>query len=355
MFKYNQITQLISELLYKHDCVIVPNLGGFVAQHYASHFSSGSSLLLPPTKQILFNKNLKHNDGLLVSAYADKFLVDYNDAVAQLEDYKAYIVSLLEVKKRFELAQLGLLYIDSDLEMRFEAKVDVNFLIDSFGFEPVIANEVEQISEPRILKTSFEDRQAVSLPIQSKKYNVKKMALLAIGIPLTMVLLVFAANSKPLQPIVQSSLNPFHTVEKTYVPNQTFNTPSFYLDKIEVEPLISDSNGNANFRLSEDGQVLVAKIDKVEVVTNSVTLAESNSSIQIDAMYQVVVGCFGVKENAERLINELHDKQIMAAISGINSNGLYVVSCGGFSEKSNANQLVSSLKNEFPNAGVMTK
>jgi hypothetical protein len=355
MFKYNQITQLISELLYKHDCVIVPNLGGFVAQHYASHFSSGSSLLLPPTKQILFNKNLKHNDGLLVSAYADKFLLDYNDAVSQIEDYKAYVVSLLEVKKRFELAQLGLLYIDSDLEMRFEAKVDVNFLIDSFGFEAVIANEVEQISEPRILKTTFEDRKAIPLQNPSKKHSIKKVALLAIGIPLTMVLLVFGANSKPLQPIVQSSLNPFHSVEKTYVPNSISNPQSFYLDKIEVTPLVSDNNGNANFRLSEEGPVLVAKIDKVEVVNSTVNLAESNSSIQIDATYQVVVGCFGVKENAERLINELHDKQIMAAISGINSNGLYVVSCGGFNEKLSANQLVSSLKKEFPNAWVMTK
>jgi hypothetical protein len=355
MFKYNQITQLISELLYKHDCVIVPNLGGFVAQHYASHFSSGSSLLLPPTKQILFNKNLKHNDGLLVSAYADKFLLDYNDAVSQIEDYKAYVVSLLEVKKRFELAQLGLLYIDSDLEMRFEAKVDVNFLIDSFGFEAVIANEVEQISEPRILKTTFEDRKAIPFQNPSKKHSIKKVALLAIGIPLTMALLVFGANSKPLQPIVQSSLNPFHSVEKTYVPNSISNPQSFYLDKIEVTPLVSDNNGNANFRLSEEGPVLVAKIDKVEVVNSTVNLAESNSSIQIDATYQVVVGCFGVKENAERLINELHDKQIMAAISGINSNGLYVVSCGGFNEKLSANQLVSSLKKEFPNAWVMTK
>ena len=355
MFKYNQITQLISELLYKHDCVIVPNLGGFVAQQYASHFSSGSSLLLPPTKQILFNKNLKHNDGLLVSAYADKFLVDYNDAISQIEDYKSYIVSLLEVKKRFELAQLGLLYIDSDQEIRFEAKVDVNFLIDSFGFEAVIANEVEQISEPRILKTTFEDSKAIPLQNPSKKHSIKKVAILAIGIPLTIVLLIFAANSKPLQPIVQSSLNPFHKIEKTYVPNSTSNSQSFYLDKIEVAPLVCDNNGNANFRLSEDGQVLVAKIDKVEVVTNTVTLAESNSSIQIDATYQVVVGCFGVKANAERLINELQHKQIVAAISGVNSNGLYVVSCGGFNEKSNANQLVSSLKNEFPNAWVMTK
>jgi hypothetical protein len=355
MFKYNQITQLISELLYKHDCVIVPSFGGFVAQHYASHFSSGSSLLLPPTKQILFNKNLKHNDGLLVSAYADKFLLDYKDAVIQIEDYKSYIVSLLEVKKRFELAQLGLLYIDSDQEIRFEAKVDVNFLIDSFGFEAVIANEVEQLVETRILKTTFEDRKAVSTPSTSKKHTIKKVALLAIGIPLTMILLVFASNSKPLQPIVQSSLNPFHKVEKTYLRNLASNTSSFYLDKIEVEPLVYDNNGYANFRLSEEGAVLITKIDKVEVVHTSIPNSASSRLIQIDAAYQVVVGCFGVKANAERLISELQSKQILAAISGVNSNGLYVVSCGGFNEKGKAKQLVDSLKNELPNAWVMAK
>jgi len=355
MLNYNQITLLISELLYKHDCVIVPNLGGFVAQQYASHFSAGSSLLLPPSKQILFNKNLKHNDGLLVSAYADKYEIDYNKAVLQIEDYKGYIVSLLEVKKRFELTHLGLLYIDSDQEMRFEAKVDVNFLIDSFGFEAVIANEIENDVEPRILRTTFEDRKAISLPKTAKKHSVKKVAMLAIGIPLTMVLLIFAANSKPLQPIVQSSLNPFHTVEKMYVPNPTFKSQSFYLDKIGVEPLISDANGHANYRLSEDGEVLVAKIDKVDVVNNNTSHKVSDRSIQIDATYQVVVGCFGVKANAERLINELENKQISAAISGVNANGLYVVSCGGFKEKAEANQLVSSIKNEFPNAWVMAK
>ena len=110
MLQYNQITDLIAELLFKHDCVIVPNLGGFVAQLYSSHFSKGSSSLLPPTKQILFNKNLKQNDGLLISAFAERFDVQYDIAIVQIENYKEYIVSLLFAKKRFELLNLGLLY-----------------------------------------------------------------------------------------------------------------------------------------------------------------------------------------------------------------------------------------------------
>ncbi|MBK8367638.1 MAG: hypothetical protein IPL10_09520 [Bacteroidetes bacterium] len=56
MLHYTQITHLIAELLFKHDCVIVPNFGGFVARNYNSNFSKGSNVLYPQSKHILFNK-----------------------------------------------------------------------------------------------------------------------------------------------------------------------------------------------------------------------------------------------------------------------------------------------------------
>jgi hypothetical protein len=42
------------------------------------------------------------------------------------------------------------------------------------------------------------------------------MATLAIGVPVTLAFLLFAAYSKPMKPILQSSFNPFYTPEKTY-------------------------------------------------------------------------------------------------------------------------------------------
>ena len=53
-----EINHIIKELLQLHDCVIFPNLGGFVAQYSPANFDEKKSVFSPPHKQILFNKNL---------------------------------------------------------------------------------------------------------------------------------------------------------------------------------------------------------------------------------------------------------------------------------------------------------
>jgi len=158
MLHFNQITHLIAELLFKHDCVILPEFGGFVTRNFSSNFSKGNTILYPQSKHVIFNKNLVHNDGLLISALMQKNNTLIEDAAKQIEDYKNYIQSLLSVKKRFELINIGLFYIDTEGFLRFEAKTDVNFLLDSFGFEPVIANEINIEPIKQIVVKQFDDR-----------------------------------------------------------------------------------------------------------------------------------------------------------------------------------------------------
>ncbi len=359
MLHYNQITDLIAELLFKHDCVIVPNFGGFVAGNYSSSFSKGSNVLYPQSKQVLFNKNLTHNDGLLISALMQKNNMSVMESAKQIEDYKDYIQSLLSVKKRFELTNVGLLYIDTENTLRFEAKTDVNFLLESFGFEPVIANELAiEVEKPAVVK-SFEDRKIVVEAIQPKKRLYAKIATLAVGLPVTLAFLLFAAYSKPMKPILQSSFNPFYTPEKTYTPNTSKSSKAVIINTVEKSSLLVDANGYATFKLSENGNILVASVDSIAktdktTVVKPVYIASSNND-SYDGKYQVVVGCFGVEENANKLVKELHSKNISAGISGVNSKGLHVVSCGGFDTKEAATNLLSSVRADLPNAWVMSK
>ncbi|MBI3518918.1 MAG: SPOR domain-containing protein [Bacteroidetes bacterium] len=359
MLHYNQITDLIAELLFKHDCVIVPNFGGFVARNYSSNFSKGSNVLYPQTKQVLFNKNLTHNDGLLISALMQKNNMTIAEATKQTEDYKDYIQSLLSAKKRFELHNVGLLYIDTENTLRFEAKTDVNFLLESFGFEPVIANELAvEIEKPAVVKP-FEDRRVVAEAVLPKKRSYAKIATLAVGLPVTLAFLLFAAYSKPMKPLLQSSFNPFYTPEKTYTPNKSNNNKAVIINDVQKASLLVDANGYATFKLSENGNVLVASVDSI-AKTDKTTVVKpvythSNDHTTYDGKYQVVVGCFGVEENANKLIKELHSKHISAGISGVNSKGLHVVSCGGFNTKEDAANLLTSVRVQFPNAWVMSK
>ncbi len=359
MLHYNQITDLIAELLFKHDCVIVPNFGGFVARNYSSGFNKGNNLLYPQTKQVLFNKNLVHNDGLLISALMQKNNIQVADATKRVEDYKDYIQSLLSIKKRFELTNVGLLYIDSENSLRFEAKTDVNFLLESFGFEPVIANELVIEVEKPIAVKAFEDRKVTIETIQPKKRSYAKIATLAVGLPVTLAFLLFAAYSKPMKPLLQSSFNPFYTPEKTYIPTKVKNNKAFIIEDIKKTPLLVDANGYAAFKLSDNGNVLVASVDSIAKTDKTTVVkpvyAVSSHKMTFDGKFQVVVGCFGVEENAIKLIKELQSKHINAGISGVNSKGLHVVSCGGFNTKEDATNLLSSVRENFPNAWVMSK
>lgn len=359
MLQYTQITNLIAELLYKHDCVIVPNFGGFVARNYNSSFSKGNNLLYPQAKHVLFNKNLIHNDGLLVTALMEKVNLPYSDAEKQITDYKDYIQSLLSVKKRFELNNIGLLYVDAENSLRFEAKTDVNFLLESFGFEPVIANELVIEPEKPIFEKQFEDRKSVVVPAKRKR-SYAKIATLAVGIPLALSMLLLAALSKPMQPILHSSLNPFYSPEKTYTPTKETSHKAYFIKKAESAVLLADVNGFAPFTMTENGNVLIAnlndsvsRIDKTSVCKPIHTL--NNNGINVTGKFQVVLGCFGVIENAYKLISELQAKQISAGISGTNAKGLHVVSCGGFNSKEEASTVLATVKSSYPNAWIMMK
>ena len=56
------VPSYISDLLFLHDCVILPEFGGFVGNITAAQLNKSTGELTPPSKQILFNNNLTNNE-----------------------------------------------------------------------------------------------------------------------------------------------------------------------------------------------------------------------------------------------------------------------------------------------------
>ena len=52
------VSKHIYDLLFDHDCVIIPNFGGFVANYASSKYDPSTNTITPPKKHLLFNKNL---------------------------------------------------------------------------------------------------------------------------------------------------------------------------------------------------------------------------------------------------------------------------------------------------------
>lgn len=104
------LAQHIEVLLLDNDCVIVPNLGGFVAHYAPAAKSEGRGLFLPPTRRIGFNPQLKINDGLLAQSYMTAYDTDFAHANKMMEREIAQLRKQLHEDGKAELPNIGELH-----------------------------------------------------------------------------------------------------------------------------------------------------------------------------------------------------------------------------------------------------
>lgn len=133
------VSGYIALLLHRFDCVVIPGMGGFVANYSPAVLDRTRGVIYPPSKGIIFNKNLVKNDGLLVSEIAGQLEVPYHDALGRLTGFVEQCRYTLQTGGRVEINGLGYLYFDAEKNIQYLAHQTVNFLNDSFGLAPVMA------------------------------------------------------------------------------------------------------------------------------------------------------------------------------------------------------------------------
>lgn len=127
----------ISNLLFLHDCVIIPDFGGFICNYKSAYIDETSGTICPPSKDILFNRNLTHNDGLLANWIVCKENISYDKAVKQIELFCEDLKIRLNQRQRIAFGDIGVFYTDRRFNIIFESGEN-NFLSDTYGM-----NEIE--------------------------------------------------------------------------------------------------------------------------------------------------------------------------------------------------------------------
>lgn len=346
-----KIEQYIAELLYKHECVIVPQFGGFVARHLPASISNDGALISPPAKSILFNKNLQNNDGLLVNFIMEAQGLSYNEANEQVIKFAHNCSSSLQSKQRLEINGVGVLFLNAEHSIQFEPQADVNYLIESFGLFSVNAEEIVSQKAEKIIELS--DRKVVvEKENNSKKYL--RIAAISLAAPVLALGIFFSLSNKQMKNTVTSAFG-ISTESASYEKSNYKKSVYSYTAK-PVPNVIVDANGYAGIALSEDNYVFVNVSDTVaadKTVVKKVLhhVVKNNNST---GKYKIVVGCFSVEENAQRLVNTLHDRNINASITGKNKNGLHVVSAGSTNNVDEARMLLQTIRQNYPSAWMMT-
>lgn len=127
----------VSELLYDHNCVIVPGFGGFVANFKATERNEDSGMVKPARKLVAFNQNLTENDGLLTQYVAKKLGIPYPEAEAKVAEMVLFIRTRLDQYRNFEFRNVGTIYLNKEEKLVFVPYENHNFYAKSYGLPEI--------------------------------------------------------------------------------------------------------------------------------------------------------------------------------------------------------------------------
>jgi len=359
-----QLDQYIADLLKDHDCVIVPDFGGFVANYASAKINATNNRFDPPFRKLSYNKYLVHNDGLLASYVSQKQEMEYEAALKNVREYAIYLKDELKEKKQVSIEKVGVLYQQANGTFRFEQVKNPAFFVDGFGLESFFAKSVAPKPLPEeevVIEDAKTATKVLPLPnlepqpemeevdtTHKRQRKIWPMVAAAAVLPIVGYT-IWVSMSTPLftnsSQFQYSDLNPFtEKIFKTYVVR---DHDVVFGDVSEPTKPVLDT------KAAFDTAYIDTAVDKTLVVKlhepKEVEVA-SNAALP----YHIVGGCFGEESNAQALVSKFKKRGTNASL--IDQKGdLWRVSIQSFATKKEAVVALASFRDEIPGAWVLHK
>ena len=323
------INKHISDLLCEHNCVIIPDFGGFVANYESAFIDSRTNHMFAPKKSIVFNRSLKNNDGLLINEIAVGEGLTFKQAKKELDKYVLNLNESLSLHKKVFIDEVGTLLLTSDDKVLFVQSNSRNHLLDSYGFTTIQYPAIQRTSIQERFEEKIKHIDKAHLP-SNKKPWLKAAAVL---IPLLMLSSLGISNKDKIFS-AYANLSPFGSSSSTVV--EAVETATTHLSSFDVE---SPTNNIEEAVLS----FYEAKNNMTNIVVNEVT------------KHFIIAGAFSSKRNAKKMISKLHKSNFTSSkIIGKSKSGLYRVSYDGFVNSSDAIMALREIKKTNPSAWLLS-
>ncbi len=272
------VTAFIRELLFGHDCVIVPGFGGFIGNYTPARIDKSTGTFYPPLKQISFNRNLNNNDGLLIGKISSSSGLNYGDARNIVEEFVSGVRRKLEKGEKVVFDNVGSFINNQEGNVQFEPDRDVNYYLDSYGLEsfqclPLVGYDVRK----RIIRQKDKDP-VTQVPVRKILWRA------AVIIPLLALLVVVPLKTNLFKSKVETTtLNPLVTAEfennkkaldegvnelpktEEIIPAKTEPAPIISAEPIAITPVIKETNGyfviTGSFKSRENA---ISQVDKLK-------------------------------------------------------------------------------------------
>lgn len=380
------VEQLIGELLLRHNCVIIPSFGGFVAKQASATIDYKTGVMSPPRKSLLFNRQLINNDGLLVAELAVANSIHYNEAVEIVSSLVGSWNEQLRKGERITIDKVGFLFFDQEKNICFEQDRFFNLLLESYGLGKVhflTESDVQLVQHTAIEKAITAepakegpsaivfDTETISInpiekeaivvehPALQKRSKVWRYVAAACLAPIAFYSFWLPVKTDVLESgmISFKDFNPFYTSEtgayKKINSVQPVKKESYKTLEESISQLPEDVT-IFSYEYDEDLYIPIRITRERETNENSTSETPIQSANQSAGNLEFIVGCFGDVNNAENLVQTLKNKGFNAYILDV-KNGLSRISAGSASSDAEMSELMEKVRTQGFDGWVLKK
>ncbi|NQX86466.1 MAG: HU-CCDC81 and SPOR domain-containing protein [Flavobacteriaceae bacterium] len=304
-----QFERYISDLLYRYECVIIPQFGAFLTQNVSAKVHESTNAFYPPKKVLSFNEQLQNNDGLLAHYIANVEKIPFEAAVAKIAKKTKSLKLHLAQGETLNFKNIGDLCLNKDGKLTFEPSYHLNYLTDAFGLSPYTSPPIARLSDK------------VSAPLED----------------------VVQAPKETIIPIAEATQP--HKSYRHYLKYAAVAVLALTLGGYGITQRYNRAIEAHNQTAEADVQAaLNHKLQEATfVIENPLPAVRLNITKQ-SGNYHIVAGAFRLEENSDKKLKELQNLGYYAKKIGINSYGLHQVVYASYDTRSEAEQALKNIK-----------
>lgn len=371
-----EFSNYIKELLIFNDCVIIPGFGGFITKYKPAIFDQAQSSFFPPSKELVFNARLIHNDGLFINYIAVVNRLSYKEARDVFSGFTGNLFSELESGKTVVFNEIGCFKYDDNKSIVFEADLKFNLLAEAYGLSTFSFPVVEQADFPVRIEQKIRESGGIR---EFLLHPLAKAVIISVPVLAALTYLTIKTDIAGSLKEKYFSVNDFiaDTVRdfRDYTSKEIFNNPNSmeaslalqtnkYFALFYREPAKQENNMPGNKETKEPvsapaNHVQTGKTPISETVTENKTVIETenlNKTAPVTVKdqvrekeinktdilvstdrnkYYLVAGSFGNIDNARAMSRQVNGKGYHSEIL-TQKNGLYRVSVKSFTDRNAA-------------------
>ncbi|WJJ97131.1 SPOR domain-containing protein [Algibacter luteus] len=295
-----QLETYISDLLYRYECVTIPEFGSFLTQRVSATIDDTSNTFNAPKKVISFNEQIQKNDGLLANYIADVEKIPFEIANKKIAKRIKILKSYLTQGETLTFKNIGEIVFNNEGKILFEPTYHLNYLTDSFGLSQFVSPDVKR----EVYKEEVEAiEKVVPIAITAEKRKSNSY-------------LKYAAVA-----LIALTLG-------------GFGASKYYVNQIETYNQLAQEQ--AAQELDTKIQQATFNLNPFPAVTLNVTKQTGN--------YHIVAGAFRIEENCNKRVKQLKADGFSARKIGANKYGLHQVVYASYEGRLDALKALREIK-----------